>query len=265
MTAGLERVRAGPLRFAFHRIGSGPPLLLLHGAEGDHRIYDRLQEALGDRVDSISFDQRDCGWTEWDDPAPYDLKDLAEDAVRFMDALGLRTVHVLGNSIGGVLAQLLAVNWPDRVDRLVLGFTWSADERLQDLNPQAIARRAEYGAMGAAGEERMVELMAGPGYLEAHPEVLDELRSLRSEAPAEARARRQAAFSAPHAADPSRIRQPTLVVAGGADQMVPAALVERLAGRIPNARFALLPKAGHLAARQFPGELADVIASFLLV
>lgn len=263
MSGDLHRVGVGALDIACRLRGAGPPLVLFHGAEGDHQIYDRLQDELADQFTVISFDQRDCGQTVWRDPTDYDLSAVAADAVGLLDALGHGRAHVLGNSIGGVLAQIFATTWPERVDRLVLGLTWPADERLQDLNPTGIARRAEYVAMGPDGEALMADLMAGPGYLAAHPELLAELRSLRTEVTAEARSRRQAAFAAPVTIDPGRIAARTLLVGGEVDQMAPADVTARLAARIPNARFEVLPGAGHLAARQYPRELAQMIAAFL--
>ena len=261
--AGIQRRKVGQLNIAFRNVGKGAPLIMFHGAEGDHQIYDRLQDELGDTVRSISFDQRDCGLTEYADPLPYTLKDVAHDAVRLMDSLGLASAHVMGNSIGGNLAQLMAFHWPDRVDRLILGFTWPADESLQELNPDGIAKRAEYAAMGAAGERLMVEHMASPEYVAAHPGIIDELRSLRTEVTPEARQRRWAAFTSPYAVDPGRIRHKTLLIGGGADRMVPAPITQRLAGRMPAARFEVLEGAGHLAARQMPRELATLIGNFL--
>ena len=264
MTAArLERRQVGTLSIAFRKTGRGAPLLMFHGAEGDHQIYDRLQDALGSTVTAISFDQRDCGLTQYAEPQPYTLKDVAHDAVRLMDVLGYASAHVMGNSIGGQLAQLMAYHWPDRVDRLVLGLTWPGDERLQDLNPLGIARRAEYAAMGEAGMRLMAEHMSSPDYVAAHPEILDELKSLSTVTAPEARQRRQAAFMAPMALDPAAIRHRTLIIGGEVDQMVPAAVTQRLAAKMPNARYEVLPDAGHLAARQMPGALAALIADFL--
>ncbi len=251
------------LEIAYRITGEGPPLILFHGAEGDHQIYDKLQDALGAAVTAVSFDQRDCGMTCYADPVAYTLKDVAHDAILLLDALGYERAHVLGNSIGGVLAQLMAFHWPDRVDRLILGLTWPANERLQDLNPSGIARRAEYAAMGEAGVRLTAEMMSSPAYVAAHPELLEDLESLRTEPSPEARQRRQAAFTAPIDVDPAGIRHQTLIIGGAVDQMVPATVTQRLASRIPHSSYQELADAGHLAARQYPGALAVMIKSFL--
>lgn len=262
-TDDLRELAKGEFRFAYRRKGSGPPLLLFHGGEGDHQIYDRLQDELAAAFDVISFDQRDCGATAWSAPCAYTLADIAGDGVALLDGLGIGKAHVLGNSIGGVLAQIMAARWATRVDRLVLGLTWPADQRLHELNPEGIRRRMEYAARGEAGERSMAELMAGPAYVSAHPEILDELRALRTEVAPEARARRTAAFAGAVAVDPAMLTPTTLVIAGAEDRMVPPDIARGLAERIPGARFVLLDGAGHLAARQHPAALADLVSAFL--
>ncbi|WP_375786970.1 alpha/beta fold hydrolase [Bradyrhizobium sp. Pha-3] len=259
----IDRHRIGPFEIAFRITGAGFPLLMFHGAEGDHQIYDKLQDALGSSVTAISFDQRDCGLSEYPSAEPYTLKDVAHDAVRLIDTFGHESVDVLGNSIGGILAQLMAYYWPERVRRLVLGLTWPADERLTDLNPEGIARRIQYSQMGEAGQLLIAELMSSPDYVAAHPEILTDLRSLKTEPKPDAYQRRRAAFAVPIDIDPGRIHHETLIIAGEVDQMVPAAVTQRLVTRLPNTKFELLPNAGHLAARQFPNELASLIRSFL--
>jgi pimeloyl-ACP methyl ester carboxylesterase len=259
----LKTRRLGDVELAFRIRGEGPPLLLFHGGEGDHQIYDRVQDALGETITSISFDQRDCGHARYDGPDGYTLVDVVDDAVRLLDALGHDRADVLGNSIGGVMAQIMAVRWPDRVGRLILGLTWPADESLQDLNPEAMAKRARYVAMGAEGVRHMAELSSSPKYLAQHPELLEDLASLRTEPTPEARARRMAAFTAPLDIDPGAIGHQTLIIGGEADQLVPARISQRLASRIPQSRFAVLPGAGHLAAREYPEALAAMIREFL--
>ena len=259
----MHRVRCGAVDIAYRQVGDGAPLIMFHGMEGDHQIYDRLQDALEQSVRSISFDQRDSGSTCQDDPAPYGAVDIVDDAVALLDALEIERAHVLGNSIGGILAQIMAVRWQKRVDRLILGLTWPADERLQDLNPEGMALRAAYAARGPAGQRDMFELMAGKGYADRHPEVAHELASLAAERPADDRARRYAALSQAPNVVPSDIHHRTLVIGGEEDRMVPPALSRRLADRIPSATFELVEGVGHLAARQEPDRLARTIVRFL--
>src|SRR5258708_39360820 len=96
----------GPL-IAFERNGEGPPLLLLHGAEADHSMFDAFARLLAEHFTVIAYDQRDSGATR-NPPEPYGLGELADDAAALIAALGHPRAHVFGASLGGVIAQALA-------------------------------------------------------------------------------------------------------------------------------------------------------------
>src|SRR5215216_5721233 len=82
------------------RTGSGPPLVLLHGAEGSHRMFDTLVPHLAAHFDVIAYDQRDCGETE-NPPTESTLADLADDVRSLLRVLGFDSAHVYGTSFGG--------------------------------------------------------------------------------------------------------------------------------------------------------------------
>lgn len=244
--------------------GSGPPLLLLHGAEGDHRVFNLVQDALGERIYSLSPDQRDCGRTRFIESPPEacNLEDVAADLIGLLDELGCEHASVLGFSLGGLLAQVLASRWPTRVHRLILGLTWPANAKLQDLNPEGLRRRAE-AAASPEPKRRTAELFSTPQYVASHPDVialLDDLRTMPSE---DARRRRLDSISRTPVIDPRSIRCRTLVVAAELDQIVPPHIPAALSAELEDASLALIKGAGHLAAREAPFDVARVVRDFL--
>lgn len=261
----LDFVSTGELDIACRDLGLGPPMILLHGAEGDHRVYDPLQDALAVRHRVVSFDQRDCGKTRFRGPEPdaYSLTDVAWDAIAILDALGLDKAVFVGFSLGGLLAQIIASTWPERVDRLVLGLTWPGNLSLQDLHPEGRERRALLRQQGA--ERELAELMSTPEFVAARPEIVDELRDLTTMPSEAARARRFGAVTRAEPVALARIVQPTLVLAAERDQMVPPEVTANLAAALPNARFGMVPNVGHLATRQAPDLVAGMIGEFLHV
>jgi len=265
MDGGVTHVQLGALDVAYRASGRGVPLVMFHGREGDHRVYNALQDALGDKVFSVSFDQRDCGSTRWVAPAPasYSLRDVAGDAVALMASLGYERFHVLGNSLGGLLAQHLASHWPDRVDHLVLGLCWPGHSSLRSLYPTGIMRRAELSALGPAGDRDIAELMSSPEYVASHPELIARLADLTTMPSAQASARRQEALVAAEPIDPSEIQARTLVIAAERDQMVPPHIVQSLSDAIPGSAFRLIRNAGHLAALEAPDEIAALVSDFI--
>ena len=261
----LKRIAAGSLEIAYRDVGRGPPIVMFHGMEGDHRVHNLVQDELGSSFRVLSFDQRDCGRTGFlgPEPAAYELKDVASDAIRLLDALGFERATLVGFSLGGLLAQVAAIHWPARVDRLVLGLTWPCSFRLQDLNPEGRQKRALLSQQGEASARLLAEFMSTPEFVAAHPEVVDQLRDLTTMPSEAARQRRFAALADAPPLDPSAIRQHTLVLAGERDQMVPPSVSARLADLLSSARLEIIPQAGHLATRQAPKLVAALIKDFL--
>ena len=100
-----------------------PPVLLITGLSGDHREWGALPSLLGTSYRVISFDNRDSGLSQRAD-APYAVQDMALDAVGLVGELGIAHAHVVGYSMGGAIAQELAIGYPDKVKSLLLISTW---------------------------------------------------------------------------------------------------------------------------------------------
>lgn len=119
----MRHVRANKLEFWLETAGSGPSLLFLGGTGWDlRRTRAPLGPPLTDHFHVALFDQRGQGQSE-KPPGPYTMLDYAEDAVGVLDALAWKRAHVVGYSFGGMVAQELAIRWPERVKRLVLAAT----------------------------------------------------------------------------------------------------------------------------------------------
>ena len=131
----METIAANGTSIAFKRSGKGLPLLLLHGAEADHSMFDAFAPLLSDDFTVIAYDQRDSGDTK--NPAtPYGFEELADDAAALIAALGYSSANVFGTSFGGVIAQVLAARHGERIDRLVLSSTFRPGAPLPQVNPE---------------------------------------------------------------------------------------------------------------------------------
>jgi pimeloyl-ACP methyl ester carboxylesterase len=263
----IEHIKLGNVSTAYEMRGSGPPLLLLHGGGGgdaDLHYYDRFVELISPYVQTIAYDQRDAGASVPVTDEPYALIDVAKDAVNLIKALGFERVNVLGTSAGGLVAQLLAANWPEVVDRLIVNVSVDPNVRL-DFNSPTMVRRAEFLRQG--NDLGLAELFTTPAYVATHPEIVEMFHKVRLAAanPSPATRRRMAALTGDHPVDHSKIIHETLVVAGELDPLAPVDRCAQLAELIPNAEFKVVPQAGHAAVLQEPEFYVALVRSFLEV
>ncbi len=252
-------VEVGALRIACTVSGEGPPLLLLHGAEGDHRMFDALAAQLAPHFTVIAYDQRDCGETV-SPTHPATLHDLARDARDLLLALGHRKAHVYGSSFGGRVAQVLAHCHPEVVDHLVLGSTWALPDALAALNPNGLAEIQALRAQLPESAEALAAYFLPAGFLQEQPQYKAIFRQARPQSERGLRRAQVVAEQLP--LPPSALRVPTLLLAGAIDRVVPAAATMAMARTIPGAQAVLLEGVGHAAAVQAPQQVAREILQF---
>jgi 3-oxoadipate enol-lactonase len=256
----MQFVDNGGVRIAWEQHGSGPPLLLIMGHRWSQRMWHPLLDTLRAHFRVIAFDNRGSGQS--DAPAAdYTISDMARDAVRVLDAAEVPRAHVFGVSLGGVVAQDLAVLEPDRVNRLVLGCTGAiTDGRLRLTR----ARRLNYYL-----PDRIVNALGRPllyGGIKVTPAIREDLRVLSGERTTRHGLLGQATAVSTHAVDLADLRalpHPTLVLHGGKDKVVPPAWGRELADLIPDSRYVLYPLAGHNFMVTHADETCTDVIGFL--
>lgn len=239
--------------------GDGPALVLIHGAEADHSMFDRLVPHLAPRFRCIAYDQRDSGGTR-NGTDPYPIEQLADDAAGLIAALGLERAHVFGTSLGSVIAQQLAVRSPRCVDRLVLSSAIRAGHVMTEFAPETAARLAVLRADPIANADALAEYFFPAAYLADHPGILASLRSARTTGQS---ARRADLLRRRYGLDLGTIANPTLVLVGAEDALIPPAHSLSIADAIPGARHHVLDGIGHVGSVQAPAEIARILATFL--
>jgi 3-oxoadipate enol-lactonase len=113
----MRRLEANGTTIVYARSGTGPPIVLMHGAEADHSMFAPLAAQLAKRLTVIAYDQRDSGDTR-NPEQPYTLEDMGDDAAALIEGLGIEKAHVYGTSLGSLIAQSLAVHHPERVEEI---------------------------------------------------------------------------------------------------------------------------------------------------
>lgn len=264
MSAALE-ARSGDVRIAYDVCGSGPPLLLVQGLGYARWGWEPVVDLLAERFLVVSFDNRGIGSSDVP-PGPYSAAAMAADALAVLDAVDVARAHVLGASLGGIVSQQLALDAPDRVERLVLACT-TPGTRGHPMPAQTVKLFLEFGSMPLEQSlRRGIENALAEGTLERRPELVEQILAHRLEAPPDmngwqAQAMAGASFDVLDRL--GEIRAPTLVVHGTADNVVDYRNAELLAERIPNARLELFPGTGHLFFWEEPERFVQVVSEFL--
>jgi 3-oxoadipate enol-lactonase len=263
--SGMALARNGHTRLYWERTGSGPPVLLIMGLGLSGAAWWRTVPVLARRLQVITFDNRGIGRSESLRPN-YTTEAMADDAVAVLDALGLETAHVYGISLGGMVAQQVALRHPERVRSLVLGATQAGGPRAVRADDEVVAffrRRTFMRAEEAA--RASVPLNYGPRCREQHPERIAEdiERRLATPFPRHAYAAQLCAAALHNVHGRlGRIRVPTLVVHGTHDRLIPVANAAILADGIPAARVRILEEVGHVYPTEEPG-VDEAVAAFL--
>jgi len=255
-------VDLGDCRIACTVSGSGPALLLMHGAEGDHRMFDALASHLATDFSVIAYDQRDCGGTKNPD-RPSSLRELALDAVGLLDALGQARAHVYGSSFGGRLAQALAHHAPQRVETLVLGNTWALPESLAERNAEAVSGIQRLRGQLPESSEALAEYMFTREFLAANPQWKLIFRDVQPQT--ERTQRRQQAVGECPALFPADLRMPVLVITSDQDRVVPSALSLEMAHDIPGAQSIVLTGIAHASPIEAPALIARHLRDFCIL
>ncbi len=253
---------ASPIVLAHTEIGTGPPLLLIMGLNASGAAWAPHTEAWSAAFRCIAVDNRGAGLSPAP-PGPYRTAELAEDCAALIERLALGPCRVAGISMGGAVAQELALRRPDLVERLVLVATWA---RPHPYTRAILDTLAEVRSRCDVADFTMhlQTLVWTPDWFAAHA---DELIATRSDEPAvavKALAAQAAACRDHDAYDRlDRIRVPTLVTAGGRDRFIPPALSAEIAARIPDARWELFADTGHVHHWEELDRFNDTVQEFL--
>jgi poly(3-hydroxyalkanoate) depolymerase len=257
-------VQAGGLRLRVSTAdGDRPSLLLVGGIGANIEMWRPLRRALRARA-TIAFDAPGTGRSAVP-RRPLRMRGLADVVAKLLDVLGEGEVDVLGYSFGGALAQQFAYDRPWRVGRLILAAT-SAGMVSVPAAPHVLALMATPWRYYSPRHLRRVLPVIAGGRTAREPRVLHEHMADRLGAPPSLRGYQWqlAAITGWTSAHwLHRVGQPTLVLAGDDDPLVPLANARFLAARIPNAHLHVIHGGGHLFLIDQPHDVVDVVTAFL--
>ncbi|MGI9112772.1 MAG: alpha/beta fold hydrolase [Gaiellaceae bacterium] len=252
------------MKIAWERRGAGPSLLLIQGLGYGRWGWAPIVPALARSFDVLTFDNRGIGGS--DAPlGPYTATQMAADAAQVLDEAGLERAHVVGTSLGGMVAQELAHARPERVDRLVLACTTPGGPEAHPMPEQTI--ELLQAAAILPEDEALRRFVVNALDPDPRPELVERIlehRLANRQDPLAWAAQAAAAMGFDRYEDASSLALPTLVQHGDGDVVVDPRNSELLADLIPDARFEVYAGCGHLFFWQAPERFVRELEAFLL-
>jgi 3-oxoadipate enol-lactonase len=245
--------------------GRGTPVLLIHGLAGDYSAWLAQVEALRDHYRVIAFDNRGAGGsTQIDEPVS--TVDLADDTLRLMDFLGVEQAHVVGRSMGGAVAQHMALKAPQRILSLALCASFA---RLDPLGRRVLSnmREALEWRMNWADHARhSVQNFVSAHFFNEYPDRVARIEQLiggETRLPACYIRQNEACQSHDTVPDLPGIAQPTLIMAGDSDPICSLTATGMLSSGLPNARTEIFRGASHFFLMEQPEKFMMMLRDWL--
>jgi pimeloyl-ACP methyl ester carboxylesterase len=264
----MPKVEVNGIRINYEIHGAGQPVVLIGGLGADTFLWFRQVPELSEYFQLVAFDNRGAG--ESDKPnEPYSIPMLAQDTAGLMRALGIDRAHILGASLGGLIAQEFALTYPSMLDRLVLVCTSFAGR--QSIRPSLLSMISILPALIRTGHpeadtRRSFAVFTSRRWRKTHADLVDRFvawRVAHPQPPYAFKRQRDALKGFTTADRVTGIAAPTLIVHGESDRVVPVDNARLLAERIPNSRLVVLEDSGHACSIDQAETFNRVVIDFL--
>lgn len=258
----MPTLQSNGITLAYEVHGAGQPLVLITGVGYGGWYWRRLVPELAKHFQVITFDNRGAGGSDKPE-GPYTTRMMADDTIGLLDGLGLKSACLFGHSLGGFIAQEVALARPDLVSKLILASTTHGGLNVVPISPEALKVLMDRSGDPAELFKRGVAVSTGAGFAERYPDIIEELWAYRMSNPVPpAQYSAQVMAGAQHNAEAriGDIKCPTLIVFGAEDKVVPPANANLIAAKIEGAQVKLLPGLGH----HFPVEDSELTVKVIL-
>ena len=261
----MSEIQVDEISYYYKLYGKEKPLVFIPGYGANHTAWRYVYPAFTDRYQVVIFDNPASGRTI-DQEGPLTAESMADGVAGLIDALGLRNPHIVGHSMGGSIAQVLAIKYPDKLDRLVIVNSCSRWNSRVLMAMQGLIDAIKCGASLDCQFEISLPWLCGEKVL-ADPDRAAALREMILDNPTppslkELERQYQVLSEFDSSDSIGKIKAPTLVIISDDDILARPAESEELAGKIYGARIVRLP-GGHMSEYEEPDKLTDAIRQFI--
>lgn len=246
----MPRVKVGDINIYYEVHGKGEPLVMIAGITLNTSFWFKAIPVFSREYRLIVFDNRGAGQSDQPD-IPYTTEMMADDLAGLLDVIGIASTHILGHSMGGMIAQQFVLRHPKRVRSLILECTYCGGPGSSMMTgPEAM--RFVQRMPSLSGKELMMDflrLFMTQKFFDDNPGMMQQMLGQLMKHPAtpQGSGRQGQAIMGHNAYDRlPEIKSPTLVIAGDVDKMIPVENSRIIASRIPNAELVILKNAGHI-------------------
>ncbi|MBN1939211.1 MAG: alpha/beta hydrolase [Candidatus Aminicenantes bacterium] len=261
----VRLIKVGDISIAYRVFGSGDPLVLIMGYGSTMELWEPgLIRSLSASHQVILFDNRGMGNSEAGQ-RPFSIEQFADDTAGLVEALGLGKVHLLGWSMGALIAEEVALRHPQKVDKLIL-YASQCRADLYPPAPEIIQKMTDTSGTPEEQGMRFISVLFPADWLQSHGPRLQEIfyRPMGNIPPEIVGRQSEAIDSWKGCCERlGEIKHPALVIAGADDVLVPAQNSRYLAEKLPKARLALFENNGHGLMFQSPDLFAGAVTEFL--
>ena len=260
-------VQVGDIKIGYRIYGNGYPLVMIMGYGSTMKLWEPgLIHTLSSFFKLIVFDNRGMGNTE-EGQRSFTIEQFADDTAGLMDALGIRQAHVLGWSMGALIAEEVVLRHPDKVNKLVL-YAAHCNAGLFPPTPEVIQKLTDTSGTPEEQGMRFISVLFPSDWLQSHGERIKEIfyRPMGNISTKTMAKQSMAIGTWKGCCDRlGEIKNPTLLITGADDLLVPPQNTRYLVGKFPNAKSELCENSGHGLMFQFPDIFSEKVMDFLRI
>jgi len=266
----MPKVISNGIEIYYETHGAGQPLVLISGIGYPLWQWHKMVPYLAEHFQVITFDNRGAGQS--DKPTgPYTAQMLAADTAGLLDALGIEKAVIMGHSMGGFIAQAMALDFPEKISKLILCSTNFGGPNHIPITSEAMTVLSDVTSDPLTRFTNGLKVSTAPGWADANPDFVEEWVEWRVANPLDVAAYQAqlaiglalTSIEAAFEIKLPNISVPTMIVFGAHDKVVPPENAELLAKQIRGSRVAIIPDAGHFFPIEVPEAASQIVIDFM--